>query len=73
MKIEEKFNKRTAALVPVTSPQVKASPALAKGIKVTFWASDTNDTRAIAMHMTPAEAHAFAIELLKAAATAYRP
>ena len=58
MKIEEKFNKRSADLIDVQLPSVRLRPDEAElGIKLEFFtAQGSNDQRTISMHMTPDEA-----------------
>jgi hypothetical protein len=57
MKIEEKFNKRSADLVEVQLPSVHLSPFEAElGIKLKFFTlRGSDDLRTLAMHMTPDE------------------
>lgn len=58
MKIEEKFNKRSADLIDVQLPSVNLKPHEADlGIKLEFFtAQGSDDMRTLAMHMTPDEA-----------------
>jgi hypothetical protein len=66
MLIEEKFNKRSAELVPVMPPTVRIGRKFNLGIKVEFYAPHP-DQRTISMHLTPDEAMAFASKLMDAA------
>lgn len=65
MKVEEKFNKRSAEFVETLLPIVHVGPQYAEGIKVTFHARHP-EYRSLAMHMTPAEALDIAAALLLA-------
>lgn len=67
MKIEEKFNKRGAALVEVATPIMHSGPQYAEGVCVTFGEAYEAGDRDLHLHMTPAEAMDFAIELLRVA------
>jgi len=70
MRVEEKFNLRSARLLEVQMPHVKSGPSLALGIKVTFFQKNDDaevyDGRTLAVHMTRDEAIEFAKELLSA-------
>lgn len=69
MKIEEKFNKRTAGLVEVQPPSVfTGSVNSALGIRLMFFrVPGSDDQSTLSMHMTPAEALQFAETLVSAA------
>lgn len=68
MKIEKQFNKRAAALVDVQPPSVSTRPGLALGIRLTFNRGPNDlDNSTIAMHLTPDEALALALQLIAAA------
>lgn len=67
MKIEEKFNLRSAQLVTVNSFYVNCGPQYAEGIKVTFPAREDHDHRRIALHLNCDEALELAEALLNAA------
>lgn len=68
MKIEEKFNKRTADLIEVQPPAINAGPGYSLGIKLEFFTMPGNDDRrTLSMHMTPAEALEMAEGLISAA------
>jgi hypothetical protein len=58
MKIEEKFNKRSADLVEVQMPSVRLRPDQAHlGIKLEFFTiPGADDARTLSMHLTPDEA-----------------
>lgn len=58
MKIEEKFNRRSAELIEVQLPLVRLSPHEAQlGIKLEFLTTPgADDLRTLAMHLTPDEA-----------------
>lgn len=73
MKIEEKFNKRSANLIEVQPPTVHTGAAYALGIRLTFYpvVSDP-DRRTLAMHLTPDEALEMAEGLIAAARRAQR-
>lgn len=67
MKIEEKFNKRTAGLIAVQNPSVHVGAHLALGIKIEFFPeSEAGDSRTLRMHMTRDEALHLARDLLSA-------
>lgn len=67
MKIEERFNLRSAQLVETQAPAVSTGGGLALGIRVCFMAATENDYRSLAMHLTPDEALQFASKLIDAA------
>jgi hypothetical protein len=74
MRIEEKFNKRTAELIEVQPPSFHAGPNFsALGIKATFFQlPGSDDTRTLSVHMTPDEALLLAENLIAAARRARR-
>lgn len=67
MKIEEKFNKRSADLVTVQTPTVQSSSGFALGIRLQFFPEARDDQRMLSMHLTPAEALDLADYLIGAA------
>lgn len=68
MKIEEKFNKRTAELIEVQPASIHAGPTHALGIKLEFFTLPGNaDMRTISMYLTPDEALEMAGGLIAAA------
>lgn len=72
MKIEEKFNKRSAKLIDVQTPLVvHAGGGMALGIKLTATperdAGSIGSGEQLCIHMTPAEALELAQQLINAA------
>lgn len=68
MKIEEKFNKRSADLIAVQQPSISVGTAFALDIKLKFFtAPGVDDLRTLSMHMTPYEALQLAESLINAA------
>lgn len=67
MRIEEKFNKRSANLVEVVPPAVRAGPQHELGVCATFYSVHDSGKGQITMHLTPLEALAFAGQLIEAA------
>jgi hypothetical protein len=68
MRIEEKFNLKSAKLIECQSTAaVYSGPGSALGIKVQFFPTDYDDGRKISLHLTPREAMALAKELIGAA------
>ncbi|MDN7179085.1 hypothetical protein M0D69_13890 [Caballeronia sp. SEWSISQ10-4 2] len=67
MKLEERFNLRSAQLVEVQKPSVRTGGGLALGIKVTFIAAAEHDFRSIGLHLTPTEALQLAEDLIHCA------
>jgi hypothetical protein len=73
MKIEEKFNKRSAELLEVQKPVIHVGPNHSdEGIKVTFYQMSGEDGRTLAQHMKPDEALEYAQSLIAAALQARR-
>jgi hypothetical protein len=68
MKIEEKFNKRSADLVKVV-PVFFSGPQYAEGIKIEFSPSGNElfDPRVLRLHLTPEEALDMAEQLIASA------
>lgn len=66
MKIEEKFNKRSAELIEVQQPLVDEGPHFALGIRVRNVQPSGADGRILCMHLTPDEAMGFARDLIEA-------
>lgn len=67
MKIEEKFNKRSAEFIEVQPAHISI---VAHSIKLQFFTvPNTNDQRTISMYMTPDEALHFAEKLINSART----
>jgi hypothetical protein len=69
VKIEEKFNNRSATLVDVNRPQVQQSTGYALGIRITLWPSEIGDSRHMFMHLTPSDALLLARDLIAQATT----
>lgn len=68
MKIEEKFNKRSADLIAVQQPCITTGAGLALGIKLEFFTTqEVDDLRTLSMRMTPYEALQLAENLINAA------
>lgn len=68
MKIEEKFNKRSAELIDVQSPSIQYGNHFDLGIRLQFFTlPGVDDFRTLSMHMTPSEALILAKELIEAA------
>lgn len=69
MKIEEKFNVRSANLVKVQPPHVGAGHRYSsEGVKLTFYRfPDDPERNTISMHLTPRECMDMAERLLEAA------
>jgi len=68
VKIDEKFNLKSAQLVEVQQPYVKRGPRFALGMSVEFYtAPGSDDRRTLRLHLTPLEALKFAQDLIEAA------
>ena len=69
MRIEEKFNRRSAELIEVQQPTAHVGPNYSElGIKLTFFTVPGNDDhRTIAMHLTVDDALQLAQELIASA------
>lgn len=70
MRVDEKFNKRTAALIEVQQPVVDSKLDTFLGVRVRLFTCNekhSGDGRELRMHMTPEEALRFAESLLAAA------
>ena len=64
MIIERNFNKRTAPLVEVQPPTVRHGRGDALGVEVVFYPYPGKNPGQLRMHMAPAEAIAFGLELI---------
>jgi hypothetical protein len=74
VKIDEKFNKRTANLIEVQPPSVRVGPQYALGIVAEFYTLPGDpDQRTLKIHLTPAEALHLSEQLLAAARRALQP
>jgi len=68
MRVEEKFNLKSAQLVEVQQPYVKHGPRFALGMSVEFYtAQGSDDRRTLRLHLKPLEALQFAQDLIDAA------
>jgi hypothetical protein len=67
MRIDARFNKRTADQVEVATPAVQAGPQYELGMRVMFFATNGSDKGQLAANMSPMEALAFAAELVTTA------
>lgn len=75
MKVERNFNKRSAPLVDVSQPHVSPGGGDALGVAVTIFPvapdrlGEAEDVGCLRMHLTPAEAIEFGLNLVSAART----
>lgn len=67
MRVDEKFNRRTANLVDAQSPVVDAQYGNALGVRVRIFEAHGGEARHLNMHLTPDEALTFARHLIEAA------
>jgi hypothetical protein len=71
VKVEEKFNKRAAALIEVQAPLVDDGPGFTLGVRVRLHPGNESggclDGRMLSMYLTPLEALEFAESLIGAA------
>lgn len=66
MRVEERFNRRSAELIEAQQPLVDSGFAL--GVRARFFTMPgSDDGRTLSVHMTPDEALAFARDLIEAA------
>lgn len=66
MKIEEKFNLKSATPIDARLSAVSTGPQYPTGVKLQFFAVDPDDRRTISWHVTPDEALQLAAELIAA-------
>ncbi|OHV78270.1 hypothetical protein [Rhizobium sp. LCM 4573] len=65
MRVEERFNKKSAPLLECVQPHVVHRRGFALGIKVEFYqAGDNCDGRTLSVHLTPQEALKMAEDLI---------
>lgn len=68
MKIQEKFNLKSAKLIEVMSPTIHTGPHYELGMQIRFYQpSDQQDRREIVLYMTPDEALDFGLALIDTA------
>lgn len=67
MKIDEKFNKRSAELIEVQYPSIRFGRHLALGMCIEFFCLPGKDGRTLKMHLTPDEALQISAQLTEAA------
>lgn len=67
MRMDQKFNKRTAQLIEIQNPHVKSDGIFALGMAVSFYSLPGEETGTLNLHLTPLEALAFAENLISCA------
>jgi len=67
MKVDEKFNKRTASQVDITMPVIHHGPQYDLGVRLTLHATHDSGKGQLAINMTAFEALDLAQELMQAA------
>lgn len=65
MKVEEKFNSRSAKLIDVQYPSIRSGPRYECGMVVEFFTKPGDDNpRSLTVHLTPGDALAMAVDLI---------
>ncbi|WP_274644033.1 hypothetical protein [Pseudomonas serbica] len=67
MKAEEKFNRKTAALLECQQPVVDSGGGLALGVRVRVFELPGREAKTLSLHLTPDEALRLAEDLVREA------
>ena len=67
MRVDEKFNKKSATLLECQQPQVNSGGGLALGMQIQLFMQPGSDNRTLSIHLTPDEALKLAEDLVREA------
>lgn len=73
MKVEEKFNKKSAALLECQPPEVQGGPGTLLGVQVRLYTLPGPESRSLTLNLNPVESLKLAEDLIREARRALLP